>query len=55
MIGGETWDRILLVRCPTKTAFLAMLTSDAFTAIAHHRAGDLLELRLVMTVPDDSS
>jgi len=29
-------------------------SSDAYQAIAHQRAGALLDSRLVMTIPDDS-
>jgi len=53
VIGDETWDRIIIVRYPNKTAVLAMLASDAYQAIAHQRAGALLDSRLVMTIPDD--
>ena len=55
VIGGETWDRVILVRYPTKIAFLEMIESDAYRAVTHHRTQALLNYRLYMTIPADDA
>lgn len=54
VIGGEDWDQMILVRYPTKQAFIGMLQSEAYQAIAHLRNDALLDSRLYMTVAQES-
>ena len=49
IIGGEEWDRIILVEYPSKQAFLEM--SQAGDYPSEIRAGALLDSRLVCTLP----
>jgi uncharacterized protein (DUF1330 family) len=51
VIGGEAWDRVILVRYPTTRAFLEMIEGDAYQSIARHRNEALLDSRLYMTIP----
>ena len=37
VLGGESWDLVLLVEYPTRRAFLEMIQSDEYQAIAHLR------------------
>lgn len=45
--SGEVWDEVLLVKYPTKDAFLGMIRSEAYRAIVHHRTAALADSRLV--------
>lgn len=38
MIGDEAWDFVLIVEYPSRGAFLGMVASEAYRAIAHLRA-----------------
>lgn len=38
MIGAETWDLVLVVEYPSRGAFLGMIGSEAYQAVAHLRA-----------------
>ncbi len=46
---GERWDEIVLVEYPSRRAFLEMVTSPAYQAIARHRSAALLDSRLIET------
>lgn len=37
LLGGESWDLVLLVEYPTRRAFLEMIQSPEYQAIAHLR------------------
>jgi uncharacterized protein (DUF1330 family) len=37
LLGGRSWDLVLLVEYPTRAAFLEMIGSEAYQAIAHLR------------------
>jgi uncharacterized protein (DUF1330 family) len=46
---GQAWDAVLLVRYPTRAAFLAMVSSPDYQAIAHLRHEALVEAVLEPT------
>ena len=48
---GETWHKALLVRYPSKRAFLEMVSSPEYQAIAVHRTAALEDSRLIATLP----
>jgi uncharacterized protein (DUF1330 family) len=48
---GEQWHKALLVRYPSKRAFLEMISSPEYQAIAVHRTAALEDSRLIATVP----
>ncbi len=50
----EQWDTVLLVRYPSKDAFLGMANSAAYLAITHHRSAALEDSRLVPMAQDFS-
>lgn len=54
VIGPDTeqWDEIVLVRYPSRAAFLAMITSAEYLAIHHHREAALADSRLVPMRPN---
>jgi uncharacterized protein (DUF1330 family) len=37
VLGGESWDLVLLVEYPTRRSFLEMIQSPAYQEIAHLR------------------
>lgn len=37
LLGGESWDLVILVEYPTRRAFLEMVESAEYQAIAHLR------------------
>lgn len=37
LLGDDSWDMVLLVEYPTRRAFLEMIGSEAYQAIAHLR------------------
>jgi uncharacterized protein (DUF1330 family) len=45
--AGEEWDMLLLVRYPSRAAFLAMIADPDYQAIHGHRAAALADSRLV--------
>ncbi len=47
----ERWDAALLVRYPSKEAFLAMVSDPAYQAITVHRTAALEDSRLIATAP----
>lgn len=48
VIGGETWDEVLLVEYPSREAFLAMIADPDYPADLRRAA--LVDSRLVCTV-----
>ncbi len=48
---GEQWHKALLVRYPSKRAFLEMVGNPAYQAITVHRTAALEDSRLIATVP----
>ena len=56
LISGEDWDLMILVEYPTRQAFLDMVGSPEYAAIAHLREESLERSRLQatdpMTLPD---
>jgi uncharacterized protein (DUF1330 family) len=50
--AGEDWHEALLVKYPSKQAFMQMIQSAAYRAIVHHRTAALADSRLLAcTVP----
>jgi len=47
----ERWDLALLVRYPSKEAFLAMVSDPAYQAVTVHRTAALEDSRLIATLP----
>lgn len=45
--AGDGWDSVVLVQYPSRRAFLEMVASPAYQAIAHHRSEALTDSRLV--------
>ncbi len=50
-VDGEEWDDALLVRYPSKQAFLGMVTKPDYQKDAVHRTAALLDSRLIATLP----
>jgi len=50
---GERWDDVLLVRYPSKQAFLDMIANPGYQAIVVHRTAALEDSRLVAMLPVD--
>lgn len=48
---GEHWDELLLVRYPTKAAFLGMLADPEYRAATLHRTAALADSRLIGCLP----
>jgi len=49
--AGEQWHKALLVRYPSKQAFLRMVADPDYQAITVHRSAALEDSRLIATVP----
>lgn len=49
---GEAWDKIFMIRWPSKGAFFQMLKSEEYQKIVHHRMAALLDSRLIAIVED---
>ena len=49
--ADERWDAVLLVRYPSRDAFVSMATDRDYLAVAGHRTAALADSRLVPTVP----
>jgi uncharacterized protein (DUF1330 family) len=47
----EQWHKALLVRYPSKQAFLSMVSNPDYQAITVHRSAALEDSRLIATVP----
>jgi uncharacterized protein (DUF1330 family) len=47
--ADEQWDELLLVRYPSKAAFLSMLNDPEYQAATVHRTAALLDSRLIAT------
>lgn len=48
---GEKWDMMIIVRYPSRAAFLQLVESSAYQAIVHHRTAALADSRTVLTEP----
>jgi uncharacterized protein (DUF1330 family) len=46
---GESWDEVLLVHYPSRSAFLKMVKSDAYQKVLEHRTAALEDSRLFET------
>ncbi len=46
LIGEHSWDLVIVVRYPTRQAFLEMITSPEYQAIAHLRTEGLARAEL---------
>jgi len=54
VIGEEPaawWDAIVVVRYPSRAAFVAMATSPGYQEVAVHRASALVDSKLIATSP----
>lgn len=49
--SDEAWDDVVLVRYPSRAAFLDMVTSEAYRAAHVHRAAALADSRLLAMTP----
>ncbi len=49
MIGSGDWDRVLLVRYPSRQHMLKMLSDERYTAAHRHRDAGLLHQDLIET------
>jgi uncharacterized protein (DUF1330 family) len=49
----ERWDKALLVRYPSKQAFLEMVGNPGYKAIVFHRTAALEDSRLIATLPSE--
>ena len=50
LIGGEAeWDAVVVVRYPSRAAFLALVTDPGYQEIAHLRTKALRDSRLIPT------
>lgn len=47
---GEHWDEVLLVRYPSKQAFMGMMLQPDFFEATRHRTAALADSRLIATV-----
>lgn len=52
VIGEEDWDRVLIVKYPTKDAFIEMTMNPEYQEISKHRTEGILDSRLVLTKMD---
>ncbi len=48
---GEDWDDFILVKYPTRQAFLEMIGNPEYQACAYHRTAALDDSRLILTKP----
>ncbi len=49
--AGEQWDELLLVRYPSKDAFLSMIGDPEYKAATVHRTAALADSRLLASLP----
>jgi len=47
--GDEAWDDAILVEYPSREAFVKMVSSPEYLAVAPHRSAALLDSRLIAT------
>ena len=45
--NDEVWDQVILVRYPSVTAFIKMISDPEYQAIAFHRTAALADTRLI--------
>jgi len=55
LLGEKPWDLVLLVEYPTRQAFLDMIGSEEYQAIAHLRTEALVEGELHPLDPGDAA
>jgi len=53
VIGHEEWDAVLLVKYPSREAFLSMTADERYQSVAHYRHDALIDSRLyaLETIP----
>ena len=49
VIGEEDWDQVLIVKYPTKDAFIEMTMNPEYQEISKHRTAGIEDSRLVFT------
>jgi uncharacterized protein (DUF1330 family) len=47
----DAWDLVVVVRYPSRSAFLSMISSEAYTEVAVHRRNALVDSRLIACTP----
>ncbi len=52
VIGEEDWDEAIVVKYPSKDAFIEMSMNPEYQEIAKHRTAGILDSRLVFTKQD---
>lgn len=50
---GEEWDDVLLVRYPDFAKLVAMVGSDEYQAVLHHRVAGLADTKVLATFQSD--
>jgi len=45
----ESWDEAILVEYPSRSAFVSMVTNEAYQQISEHRTAALADSRLIAT------
>ncbi len=51
--ADEVWDDFVLVRYPTRQAFIEMMSDAEYLKCVHHRSAALADSRLIATRPGD--
>ena len=49
VIGEEDWDEVLVVKYPSKDAFIEMAMDPEYLEILKHRTAGVLDSRLIYT------
>jgi len=49
VIGEEEWDEVIVVKYPSKAAFIEMTVDAAYQEISKHRTAGIEDSRLVLT------
>ena len=49
VIGEEDWDEVIVVKYPSKDAFIEMTMNPEYQEIAKHRTAGILDSRLIFT------
>jgi len=50
-IGDDAWDAVLLVRYPSRSAFMGMITDKEYLEVSQYRTEGLIDSRLYVTRP----
>ncbi len=48
----EKWDKIFMIRWPSRDAFIAMIKNAEYQEITHHRTAALMDSRLIAMIED---